>query len=357
MSAATSVPWTEVVRAIDSGAADAIRQDIAARALDPCDIVAGYRQLYALRNGEEPDYGVRGLATAYGFLYLVHRAASIAELLQPAIGVSERCRILDLGAGSGASVLALAALRLSDIEVVAVEPSREMRAFPLMRPRPGLMVLEGTYDDVLSGALAVTGAFDAVLLSACFPYGWGGGSSRIPAIQFALNLRPLLKPNGLVLGIEPSAKHWTAAAAGAGLRSADFSVVEGTAGGRDMRLPAPVTTALIEELAPGLRTCPNFDDGVDEMIGPPWMVETAAREPDVTYTALMLPLGASKAASRSSAPTIGSRVARTDPAASPRGPRRRPRRRVYSDGFPAIAVGVCLFAAVGALCALAWWES
>ena len=337
--------WRAIVGRIDRGAALAIDQDIARREISPCEIVEGFRQLTALRRGLEPDYGVRGVATAYAFLYLVQRAASIAALLSSELIPRKPVRILDLGAGCGALALALDALGLRDCEVVAVEPSAEMRAFPLMKPGARLTVLKGTREDIADRSLDLPGTFDVILLSACFPYGWPGSGSRVVQTDFALALRPWLKPGGLVLGIEPAAKHAVADAVAEGLRLGDYSV---RAWALDLeqafpRLAAAATSKLLEERSPAIRKCRAFDYLVDDLIGPPWLIETAAKQPDVVYAAI--PVGLASGQRRTPQPSRAETQAAATTAHAAKRPDARWRRRIRSLAESQIALGAALLAA------------
>jgi SAM-dependent methyltransferase len=344
--------WPAIVERIDRGAAAAIREDMRARGIGALDIVRGFNELYQLRGGVEPDYEATGTATAYGLQYLVQRAASIAAVLAPRVRASVPCRILDLGAGSGAALLALEALETGAVEITCVEPSSEMRAFPLMRPRTGVTVVAGTHDRAASGALEIAGTFDIVLLSACFPYSWQGRPVRLQAIQFALDVRRFLNPGGVVLGIEPAAKSAVATACSAGFQMADYEVEEFVLGGPAFQMEARAIGGLLAEFAPALRESPNFTARTAAALGPPWVVSTGAKQPDIGYAAHLLPLGARKPARPRPAvqqPKAAPRVAAPTPHVKQRSPEQK------RDSFPSLLVAAATLGAAVGLGALAWW--
>ncbi len=252
-------------------------------------LAEGFSTLGALRLGREPEYGSVGTAAAYVLVYMVQRTASIALALDAAGLRAEPLRVLDIGAGTGATALALRLIGRHTDRLTCVEPSAEMRSFiPL---KSGLDVaVEATLEGVLAQETLAGERYDVVVLSACLPYGWRPGSGRTGVAEFGAMLRNRLVEGGTIVLIEPPAKSREAEVAAAAFRLVDMDVRRSTVaelvGGGAVRLPARRTTRALErERRRIARSGRLTDDGAD-LLGRRWAIETSAASPDVVVIAI-----------------------------------------------------------------------
>lgn len=191
-------------------AAAAVR-DFDVRELGMSEVANGFTQLAGLRGGEEPDYNARGLGTAYLLYYCAKRAANAAVAFANLQQTEEPVRVLDIGAGTNATSLALSLVHpTTAFAVTAVEPSREMiiAGSQILAELPNITVKsqESTLEQLLDQDVLPGERFDLVTMSAMLPYGWRK-SSLAQRVEFGERLLARMESGGRVVVIEPGAKH------------------------------------------------------------------------------------------------------------------------------------------------------
>lgn len=187
--------WTTEVERFDGRIATALQQ----RSTSPHDVARGLVELAKLTDIKNPDYSVAGVAAAYAWRYLGLRATSIVaacHLAPPIPGVS---RILDVGGGSGAGLLAMAAyLPAAPLDFLLVEPSEEMRNFAGDLPPTPHVRLRSSGIQVDQLSTIRESEFDVVLLSTCFGYG-----DQTDLRRLAAALIERTKCGSVLIAIEP----------------------------------------------------------------------------------------------------------------------------------------------------------
>jgi len=226
----TQSAWDEYVRSLDQIIFAAIERDITNRALDAHDLVHGCTEVVKLRRGQEPDYSVRGVAPIYNFTYLAQRVSSLA-LAFTKIELADNVVVLDIGAGTGATSIALQMFRNGRrIRLTASDPSAEMQAAATALDCPDLSInhLARPVEYVLRTVPPIDHVWDMIVLSACLPYRFGQSQTATQGRSAGLNIARRLAPGGCVLVVEPKSKlteprrmrAWLSAA---GLRTVELS--------------------------------------------------------------------------------------------------------------------------------------
>jgi len=202
--------WAAIIREVDAVTARAVALDRERRHITFDELAGGFSELAKLRQGEEPDYDARGLGTAYLLYYLARRALNTADACLELGELTGEIRVLDIGAGTNAGALALAAaFPAARFLVDAVEPTPEMAAAGEFAgtelPNLALRPVAATLDDILQQEALPGEAYDLVMMSALLPYGWRK-DTLIERVEFGEQLLLRLRPGGHILVIEPRAK-------------------------------------------------------------------------------------------------------------------------------------------------------
>jgi SAM-dependent methyltransferase len=136
-----------------------------------------------------PVSGTEGYAAEADALVTQYESISFAEVhknVLPLIPTS-RCRVLDIGAGTGRDAAGFAAMGHT---VVAVEPTQELRTRAMaLHPSPAIEWV----DDSLPELASLVGSFDVVMLTAVWMH--------LDAVQRARampNVASLVRPGGLM---------------------------------------------------------------------------------------------------------------------------------------------------------------
>ncbi len=209
----TQETWDRLVNGVDDRIERAVRSIIGTRGDTPRELAAGFNEMskFWIRGGEDPNYDVRGAGLAYLLRYHP-RTVSTAALVLPWLRLDAGARILDIGSGADAVALAWDLMAgPPGIDLTAAEPSREMRFAAQFISIPEAKVrrthVEATFDDVASGtSRAMSGQFDAVVLSACLPLDFITAHRDSELRQIGSRLRDLLKSRGRLVVIEPGSR-------------------------------------------------------------------------------------------------------------------------------------------------------
>lgn len=201
----TPAHWQALLDDLDGRIVAAAQAYMRSRYVWETDIASGYSELAKLRRGDEPDYDAPGLSIAYAFVYLPRRVACMLGALTLIAERGVPRRVLDIGSGSDAALLALDLWAPgSEIEVISVEPSREMRGFAAeLRYSPGIKRewLPIGFANIVEGYRTLqVQDFDLIIMSACLPYGneqWN---------TMARQIGGLTRPPSAMLIVEPVAK-------------------------------------------------------------------------------------------------------------------------------------------------------
>jgi SAM-dependent methyltransferase len=197
--------WWAILEELDWRIEAAVEDAIRGRFLGAGELATGFSELVKLRRGREPDYDRAGVAVAYAFRYLPQRVACILGALTLVANRAAPQRVLDLGSGSGAGLLALDLWAAdSSMEVVSLEPSSDMQEFArglFHGPQIAQSHLKNNLADLLSERVALEPqSFDLVLLSACLPYGYEHSTPLAEVVG------QLTRPPAAIIIIEPQAK-------------------------------------------------------------------------------------------------------------------------------------------------------
>ena len=173
--------WRRLHERLDRAIAEAARlylQRLASRHL-PVNAQKWSDELDELRLGREPDYDMPGLPLVYALKYMPRRVVSTFGSLLSVLRDWYPTSVLDIGSGTGATALALDLLNLPrHINLVGIEPSQEMIVFSecsRYQDRVSAHYRQGSMADLTKGGISLA-AFDLLVFSACFPYGfddWG----------------------------------------------------------------------------------------------------------------------------------------------------------------------------------------
>ena len=280
--------WTLLCDGVDREVSGLWERYAATGAVTAGQIAAGFSNLAELRQGREPAYAADGTGAAYVLVYMVQRTASLVLAFDAAELPSRPLRILDIGAGTGATAVALRVIERREDAVTFVEPNAGMRSFIALKPELD-ECLEATMEDVLSQATLGGERYDLIVLSACLPYGWRPGSGRGGEAEFGAALRNRLLEGGQVILIEPPAKAAQVEIAVRAFELVDMAVerisFESLVDGGSPRRLARETSASLEQLHRRLLDTGLLSRAGEDLLGPPWAITTTAASADLALVA------------------------------------------------------------------------
>lgn len=119
--------WEATRSVVDGRISRAIKSYIRSAGLSASAFGEGHSELAKLQNRSEPDYNHAGLPVAYGFKYLPRAVTSTLGAFFLAGDVDVPTSVLDIGAGSLPTALALNLIApRARVELTAIEPSSAM---------------------------------------------------------------------------------------------------------------------------------------------------------------------------------------------------------------------------------------
>lgn len=187
--------WTTTLQRLDRRIADAAieyLQDIRRRGLI-IDGRAWARELDRLSSGRPVDYSRAGLPLLYALRYMPKRVITLMGAF--AFADPSPSAVLDIGTGTGATLMAAQMLLPSNVRLIGLDSSQEMLRFAAQTQRTQhspAQVIEGTLEDVVDSGLPL--AADFVTFSATLLRGfteWGrlaqsladAGVARVLAVE------------------------------------------------------------------------------------------------------------------------------------------------------------------------------
>lgn len=160
-------------------------------------------ELDELRLGREPDYNVPGLPLVYALKYMPKRVVSIFGSLLSVFDGWYPKSVLDVGSGTGATAIAMDLLDLPrHIGLLGIEPSQEMILFSECSGwggRVSTTYRQGSIADLAKDSRPL--AYDLIVFSACFPYGFDNWSPLLTALGNHEG-----QESKMILAVEPEAK-------------------------------------------------------------------------------------------------------------------------------------------------------